>query len=200
MGVFLVFLETPIIALFPGKGDVTSGWPWSRYFLLESPNPGGWPLGHGPLMATQVLLLSLASILAQRKHLALLYYKIWKDRLLPPKPSLLLGHKRKQGLQASHICTLSRLESASRLCVLQRSHVEPTERFFWSIPHWAWVAMLGTILMHLDFKVSFVMSLYIILLGVLLWLQYLKYWVYYKCPCSNPWIPYFKYFNHFKQL
>lgn len=200
MEVFLCFLETSVIALFPGKGNVTSGWPWSRFFLLESPNPGGWPLGHGPLMATQVLLLSLASILAQRKHLALLYYKIWKGRLLPPKPSLFFGHKRKQCLQASHICTLSRLESASRLCVLQRSHVEPTERFFWSVPHWAWEAMLGNTLMHLDFKVSFVMSLYIILLGVLLWLEYHKYWVYCKCPCSNPWIPYFKYFNHFKQL
>lgn len=162
MGDFFWFLETSVIALFPGRGVVPFGWPWSWFFLSESPNPGRWPLEHGLLIATGVLQLFLASILAQRKHLTPLHYKLWKCRLLQPKPSLLLGHKRQQFLQASHICTLSRLRSASRLCVsskLQGLHVKPSERFSWSFPHLAWMVVLGNILTHLDFNVSFMRSL-----------------------------------------
>lgn len=87
--------ETPII---PCRGEVPSGRPRCQLFLLESQNPRGQPPGHGPFMATWTPLLPLASILAQRKHSALLCYKLWKHRLVLPKLSLLLSHKRLQFL------------------------------------------------------------------------------------------------------
>ena len=152
------------VALFPGKGDAPSGWSCFWSLVLESPDSGGWPPGHGPLMAAQVLLLSSAPILVQRKHLALLSHKLL-DVQAAPTIALPSPWPKKAAVPASFIYTwtLYKLESATRLCVLQTLRVacQALWETFLKLPSFDLMVMVGNTLMHWDFTISFMMSLLI---------------------------------------